>query len=124
MADAGYNRPKICRLCGFPAANGSVQVSELDRDKLSKWCLLKLGTNLDDGSLVEANFCSICVMDARYVFATLFNADGSFFFNDFNRRFEGSHGKRESNCNWWSTCDNGVLDETLHQFYCGKHKAV
>jgi hypothetical protein len=65
MAAAVYARPKICRLCGFPAADGSVRVSELDRDKLSEWCLQMMGTDLDEKGLETAVFCAVCVMDAR-----------------------------------------------------------
>jgi hypothetical protein len=58
-------RPKICRLCDFPASDGSVRVSELDRDMLSGWCMKMMGTDLDDEGLDKAIFCSFCVMDAR-----------------------------------------------------------
>jgi hypothetical protein len=40
-------------------------VSELDRDKLSEWCLQMMGTDLAEKGLEKAVFCAVCVMDAR-----------------------------------------------------------
>jgi hypothetical protein len=66
MATPISRRPLLCRLCGFPAADGGVRVSELNGEKLYEWSLLLLDTLLDPRTLEEAVFCQFCVSDARY----------------------------------------------------------
>jgi len=63
-----YERPKLCRLCRCPVADGGVPLSQLDRDKLSEWWLLRLDTEFDDEDAENEWICQFCVCDARFVF--------------------------------------------------------
>jgi len=62
-----YERPKLCRLCRCPVADGGVPLSQLDRDKLSEWWLLRLDTEFDDEDEENEWICQFCVWDARLV---------------------------------------------------------
>jgi len=62
-----YERPKLCRLCRCPVADGGVPLSQLDRPKLSEWWLQHLDTEFEDKKLENAWICQFCVWDARLV---------------------------------------------------------
>jgi hypothetical protein len=75
--EAVYARPLLCRLCRYPAPDGSVRVSKIDREKLQRWCLRLLDTELDEVGLDNAVFCDFCLWDAVYVYIE------TYFFSDF-----------------------------------------
>jgi hypothetical protein len=65
VMEGNYSRPVLCRLCGCPAVDGGVRVSELDADKLRRWCLRMMDTELDQEGLQDARFCDFCLDDAE-----------------------------------------------------------
>jgi hypothetical protein len=118
MAAAEYSRPQNCHFCDFPAAEGRVRLSEVDRDKLSKWFTLKLGAEPDETEYEEAVFCVFCVLDARceslVIFERFFLMYLIFFF-----RFEGDFCWQkfgQKPCDWWSECEH--LEE-YYSYYSG-----
>ncbi|XP_059481093.1 zinc finger protein 717-like [Neocloeon triangulifer] len=83
-------RPELCRLCERPAADGGHWATELDLDKLTKWCLLNLGTTLTGGVKDDDLFCCFCVWDAKFQFENeALNSNGN---NDLQ---------------WWPSVDPG-----------------
>ncbi|XP_059481577.1 zinc finger protein 197-like [Neocloeon triangulifer] len=60
--------PELCRLCERPAADGGLRATELDLEKLTKWCLVNLGTTLTGGVKGDDLFCCFCVWDAKFQF--------------------------------------------------------
>jgi hypothetical protein len=60
-----YKRPLLCRFCSYPVTDDGARVTELDQDKLSKWCLKMMDTELAKEGLGEAVFCCYCVTDAK-----------------------------------------------------------
>ncbi|XP_059480994.1 uncharacterized protein LOC132199911 [Neocloeon triangulifer] len=60
-------RPRLCRLCERPAADGDYEAAELDLQKLDEWCLNYLGTTLAEDVTENDVFCNACVSDARFL---------------------------------------------------------
>jgi len=73
-----YERPKLCRLCRCPVADGGVPLSDIDRPKLSEWWLQHLDTQFEDEDGEKDWICQFCVCDARRVFFYAYS------FNSFN----------------------------------------
>ncbi|XP_059481547.1 zinc finger protein 423 homolog [Neocloeon triangulifer] len=91
-------RPELCRLCERPAADGGHRATELDLDKLTKWCLVNLGTTLTGGVKDDDFFCCFCVWDAKF---------------QFENEAQNSNGNND--LQWWPSVDPGnnkILFET------------
>jgi hypothetical protein len=61
-----WTKPKLCRLCEFPAVDGRVRVDQLNIAKLSTWWHRVTGAEFEAEEIADdAIICHFCIWDAR-----------------------------------------------------------